>query len=528
MVMSIRDKIEVFVKAELGSYKPLHIRAPKVIHDTILGSNLFYPHEIAILDLPIIQRLRRINQVDVVSLVFPSGNHNRFEHTLGVTVIADKLARSIKAKYDESEKTKERKFLGIMTDKDIVNIRLAAIMHDCGHGPFSHISEDVYKNCSDLAEEIKSNERLQGSSPHEALSYLIVTSKAFKDFITENIVDKYHVDFDLNLIGDMIVGYVEDPKKAYLIDVINGAFDADKLDYIQRDSHFTGIKMVLDLDRLFYTIDVIEDEYKRLRLSVDMSGVSTLEQIVFNKMMLFSVVYHHHKVRAAECLFRSIFEEIKKCMVPINGFSFESAVDFLYLTDIDIFSLSKRPELGRVATLAHDLCFRNLPKRAMVLSHKTVTKETSKELGNVMQLYERPDWEYSLREAIAETACTKGHAISANDIWIDMPRGPSFKEGVEWPIKSLGTDKGFIQLRDVIPVDDWVKAFEENKWKGYVFSLPELQSVVYEATKTALYDIYNLEVNKFARLYCKIDVGDQDTISSVEVPAVIVSDAPLD
>ena len=102
------------------------------------------------------------------------------------------------------------------------------------------------------------------------------------------------------------------------------------------------------------------------------------------------------------------------------------------------------------------------------------------------------------------------------------------KMGVEWPIKSLGTDKGFIQLRDVIPVDDWVKAFEENKWKGYVFSLPELQSVVYEATKTALYDIYNLEVNKFARLYCKIDVGDQDTISSVEVPAVIVSDAPLD
>ena len=76
---------------------------------------------------------------------------------------------------------------------------------------------------------------------------MIVTSKAFKDFITENIVDKYHVDFDLNLIGDMIVGYVEDPKKAYLIDVINGAFDADKLDYIQRDSHFTGIKMVLDL-----------------------------------------------------------------------------------------------------------------------------------------------------------------------------------------------------------------------------------------------------------------------------------------
>jgi len=91
----------------LKDYKPQHVRGPKVIHDTILGSNLFLAHEIAVLDLPLLQRLRRINQVDVVSLVFPSGNHNRFEHSLGVAVIAEKIVSAI------YRKVREGKDLGI-------------------------------------------------------------------------------------------------------------------------------------------------------------------------------------------------------------------------------------------------------------------------------------------------------------------------------------------------------------------------------------------------------------------------------
>jgi len=288
MVLSIRDNIEKYVDHELTNYKPQRIRAPKVIHDTILGSNLFYPHEIAVLDLPLLQRLRRINQVDVVPLVFPSGNHNRFEHTLGVTVIAEKLAKALQVKISETKRSGKTPLIELeITDDMIRHLRLAAIMHDCGHGPFSHISEDVYRWCRDLESERKRNPRLKGKrSPHEALSYLIVTSQAFRRFFEKNIEAEYGLNFDLNLVGDMIVGYIENPNKAFLIDVINGAFDADKLDYIQRDSHFTGIKMVLDVDRLFYTVDVIPDSNGRYRLSVDLTGVSTLEQIVFNKMML--------------------------------------------------------------------------------------------------------------------------------------------------------------------------------------------------------------------------------------------------
>lgn len=510
----IRDSIEQYVMDQLKEYKPQRIRAPKVIHDTILGSNLFYAHEIAVLDLPILQRLRRINQVDVVPLVFPSGNHNRFEHTLGVTVIGEKLARAVKRKINEAKLRGDSFSSSIeMTEEMIEHVRLAAIMHDTGHGPFSHISEEVYKWCEDIKLERKENPRLQGSSPHEALSYLIVTSQAFRDFFSKHIENQYNKKFDLDLIGDMIVGFVEKPELAYLIDIINGVFDADKLDYIQRDSHFTGIKMVLDLDRLFYTVDVLPDKKGRFCLSVDLTGVSTLEQIVFNKMMLFSTVYNHHKVRAAECLFRSIFEEITKSEQTIYGLNFNSAADFLYLSDADLYSLSRDRDLGRISTLANDLCLRRLPKRAMVLSNRTVTKESLEPLQKVMELYEYPNFVMQFRETVSEVAEGLGYHVPVEEVWLDIPSGPKFKEGSEWPIKSLGSSNGYIRLRDIMPVDDWVKAFAENKWQGHIFTRPEFRKAVYESSKVVLKEVYGVEVNDYARILCKMD---DELISSCE------------
>ncbi|PKM80490.1 MAG: hypothetical protein CVU89_13130 [Firmicutes bacterium HGW-Firmicutes-14] len=280
---SLKDTVEAYVKSRLENYTPSLVRAPKVIHDTILGSNLFYPHEIAVLDIPLLQRLRRINQVDVVPLVFPSGNHNRFEHTLGVAVISEKLIKALFARIDNLEEIGLERFnnTDLAFHYCLYHIRMAAIMHDCGHGPFSHMSEQVYRHFEDLKEEKKTNPKLNGASPHEILSYMIVTSVSFKNFFEKQIKPHYGVDLDLEIVGEIIVGYTGRLREAYIVEIINGGFDADKLDYIQRDSHFTGIKMVLDMPRLFYTIETLDIDGK-LRLSVDLSGIATLEQIVFN------------------------------------------------------------------------------------------------------------------------------------------------------------------------------------------------------------------------------------------------------
>ncbi|MDR9755196.1 MAG: HD domain-containing protein [Thermacetogeniaceae bacterium] len=233
----LKDKVEKYVKDYLKEYTPIKIRAPKVIHDPILGSNLFSAHEIAVLDLPLIQRLRRISQVDLASLVFPSANHNRFEHTLGVAVLAGKFVNSLRKSGGDNKLIREQ-LEKIGWDFIYNHVRMAAIMHDCGHGPFSHMSEQIYENFTDIKNIKPSNKKFaEGKAKaHEILSYFIVTSNAFKDFFSSEIASKYNVkNIDLELVGNMIIGYVDDPKLAFMTNIINGAFDADKLDYIQRD-----------------------------------------------------------------------------------------------------------------------------------------------------------------------------------------------------------------------------------------------------------------------------------------------------
>lgn len=507
-LLQLEKNINDFVAFMLEEYSPLHVRGPKVIHDTILGSNLFSAHEIAVLDLPLLQRLRRINQVDVVSLVFPSGNHNRFEHTLGVTAIVEKMVsaifRNLKNDKDKAIKVRESYVLK--------HARMAAILHDCGHGPFSHMAEQIFQYCEDFEDVKKHNPKLSGASPHETLSYLIVTSKKFKEFFKKNIAEKYGIDIDLDFVGEMIVGYTgnidarKDPdrsQRAFIVDIINGAFDADKIDYIQRDSHFTGIKMVLDIDRLFHTIDVIEVKGKK-RLSVDISGVSTLEQIVFNKMMLFSTVYHHHKVRAAECLFRSIFEELIKNNMSILNRSFRSAADFLYLTDDDIYSIAKQTELGLASVLAKDLGDRILPKRALVISAKTISGDIG-DLQKIMALVEEPGKIKLIRKSISEVIMHEGGKVPMEEIWVDIPLSPKFKEGLEWPVKSLGANGGHQRLRDVFPVEDWTRAFSQNKWQGYVFTKPQNQAIVYGAAKKVFESAFGIKFNEYAKILCKME-----------------------
>lgn len=487
----LRERVNLYVKAQLHNYTPPLIKSPKVIHDSILGTNIFYPHEIVILDSPLLQRLRRISQVDVVPLVFPSGNHNRFEHSLGVTVIADKLVQAVSAK-------------GVITGEEIDNlrlhVRLAGILHDCGHGAFSHMSEDIHKNYPDLLQEREENRELYGDAKaHEILSYLIVTSPSFGIFFKKYVSDVYDKVVDLNLIGEMIIGHVSQDDKAFWVEIINGAFDADKLDYIQRDSHFTGIQMILDLDRLFHTVDLITIEGKK-RLTIDFSGVSTLEEIVFDKMMLISTVYNHHKVRSTECLFKAIFDELRKQGTPVYDIDFKSAADFLYITDDDIYSLAKQ-KLGRASDLAGVLLNRQLPKRALAISGRTI-KDSRENLAELMAL--TPSQNLLLRETIVEEIRKEHSQITIDDIWVDLPSIPKFKEGALWPIKTFTSGTDYILLRDVFPVDDWTKAFSENKWQGHIFTWPQYTNEVNIAATKVIEEAFAIKFNDFAHSLCKI------------------------
>jgi HD superfamily phosphohydrolase len=486
--MSLTSDVEGFVEKRLSEVALRHIRDKKLIRDVVQGAYTYFEHEVNIIDLPIVQRLRRINQTGLAFLAYPSATHNRFQHSLGVMVVADKFAISVKAKYPK-----------MISDDAIREIRLAGLLHDVGHGIFSHPSEEILNTIPQVKSELLKNKKFSKAKPHEMLSYKIVSSKAFKDLFDE-VKRKYQIDMDVANVANMIVGDMETPHTdGYKADIINGPFDADKLDYISRDAYFTGLKMDVDLDRIMHTtlIDFRLDEPRRL--IADVSGAHNLEQVLFNKILLYTSVYHHHKVRAGACMLKSIFEIIWDNDLEVNGLSFKRAVDFLSVDDHDIFtSFEKIPELS---SIVKNIKLHNILKRALVMSRRNVKEGESKyNFHKLIKLFENPDKVRELRELIVEEM---GKVCSVYELWVDLPESPSLREPSQCIIKS---SDDYIPLEKIFPADWWLVACEETKWKAYIFSPPDVQirKKAQEATLTVLKECYDIEFKPAARSEAKI------------------------
>ena len=219
----------------------------KVIHDALWGTQHLNSCEVSVLNTPLLQRLRGIKQTAFSYLIFPSATHSRFEHTLGVLYQSNQLLTAL---------CKTSKYQKILKDK-IDLVRMAALLHDCGHGPFSHSTEEIYKFFPDMQSLIGPGGKHEGWNSHELLSYYIIKSKPFKLFFNKT-TDKYNKSIDINLVADIIVGAVKDPLLKFVQDIINGPFDSDKIDYIFRDGHFSGLPLQIDLDRLWYSAQIAD------------------------------------------------------------------------------------------------------------------------------------------------------------------------------------------------------------------------------------------------------------------------------
>jgi len=216
--------IDEFVKEYVTSYPPSKPKeGGKVVHDALWGTQHLKSHEVAILDTPLVQRLRQIKQTAYAYLIFPSAIHTRFEHTLGVVFQAQKLLLALL-------RQKEGEYETLLSDR-VDLIRMAAILHDCGHGPMSHSSEEIYKFLPDMYKLVGPQGEHEGCNPHEVLSHYIVKSTAFKEYFN-NVMNHYKVKINLEEVADIILASWKDPETKFVADTINGPFDADKLDYL--------------------------------------------------------------------------------------------------------------------------------------------------------------------------------------------------------------------------------------------------------------------------------------------------------
>ena len=137
-------RADAFVASLMAGYEPKHFRGSKVIHDCVWGTVMLCPWELQIIDSPLFQRMRRINQLGLAMTTYPSAHHSRFEHTLGVLSVTTKMISRINQ--DESADAlppsaapdeHRRK----IPPRDVRLLRLAALLHDLGHCFFSHLSE---------------------------------------------------------------------------------------------------------------------------------------------------------------------------------------------------------------------------------------------------------------------------------------------------------------------------------------------------------------------------------------------------
>jgi HD superfamily phosphohydrolase len=461
---------------------------PKIIHDPLWGTQRIEAWEIAILDTPLMQRLRQIKQTGLAHFTYPSAAHSRFEHTLGVLYQVEKLFCALKMSSDAN----------LFDDQVRKDLRLAAILHDCGHGPFSHSSEDIYRFSDDMATICGRGTNFEGKSPHEVLSWHIVKSQSFKDFITD-IENKYNFCCDLDFIANSIIGKASAANRNYLTEIINGPFDADKLDYIYRDSYFSGIPLSVDLARLWHSCTVLKINDKRI-LGLRLNGMAPLEQILFSKITLFSTVYHHHKVRASDCLLYSIMDYIRKnggIQIGDKKIELKHATDFLWLTDDILFSLCRFHSDEALKKLINKLAMRRLPKRALIISRSVVEDTEEENYQDLMRLTQFSSESLEEKKQTAEEIWEEaGKPCGKNEIWIDLPKKPPSSE----PSKTFIVDAGgdFVKLEKIFPFKQWIDSYIQHKWRGHVFCFQEHSDKISQAAKNVLEKKYSIKLKDIA------------------------------
>ena len=308
------------------------------IHDFIR----VYEHELSIIDNPIFQRLRRIRQLSGAHLTYPAAQHTRFEHSLGVMHIASQAGHALNEK-------------GILQSDDIEILRLAGLLHDIGHGPFSHLFEEIIQ---------------EKKISHEDFGKEIILNSEIGDNLSKN-------GFDKKLITKIAFG---DSKFQYLNEIISGALSADMMDYLLRDGYFTGAEHAkIDHKRITQSLDV-----HKKKLALERSALYSFESMMHSRYQMFKAVYFHKTVRAAEVM---LIEALRLADDEF-GFTTFNLNEFVKLTDEYVLSTlisSESSKLTRARQLAKDYQNRKLLKcvyERILTSQTNLKKTRTDELRN--------------------------------------------------------------------------------------------------------------------------------------------------
>ncbi len=247
----------------------------KTIHDPVHGSMRLSGLVLDLIDTPEVQRLRGIRQLGLANLAFPGANHSRFEHALGAAHLVGRMGSELKL--DRGE-------------RDL--LLAAAVLHDVGHAPYSHtleylMTEYLKRDHMELTGDILRG-KLNVCSKEE-----LVKLRELKVPSAVEVLERRGVN-----PGEVARLLVGKHRKQYLGQLIHWDIDVDQMDYLLRDSHFTGVALgMIDIDRLMQTLALY-----RGRMAILDKGIEAVEGFLTARALMYTSVYFHHTVRAAEIM----------------------------------------------------------------------------------------------------------------------------------------------------------------------------------------------------------------------------------
>ncbi|MEM4297985.1 MAG: HD domain-containing protein [Nitrososphaerota archaeon] len=343
------------------------------IRDPVHGYIRIDDVERQVIDSYVLQRLRRIRQLSGAHLTYPGAQHTRFEHSLGAMHLAGLAAESLASKVPLSETEKRE-------------IRLAALLHDVGHGPFSHLIEEV------MVERRKVH--------HEDITRQVIRETELRDVLER-------AGFDPKELSEFSIG-LSKRKAEYLNELIRGGLSVDIMDYLLRDSYFTGVEYgKVDVNRVISSFD---------SLGLDQAALYAFEALMIARYEMFRAVYFHRTVRAAGIMLtRAIaLADDELHLTDTSDLSrYLSLTDEVVLQSLLNLDPKGSEELRKARKLAEDYRDRRLLKCAY-------EKHVHRKDALMERIFSQKKIRDQLAGEIAEDA-----DVDVDQVYIDVPTTPS-------------------------------------------------------------------------------------------------------
>lgn len=538
------DKINAFVSDMLQVYiqdvKDFHENESKEIFDSVWGPVSFNAGEVALLDSPLLQRLRKIKQLGLASYVYCGADYSRFAHTIGVFKLAGDMVEIINKQL--TDKNQAEYYAQI--------VRLAALFHDCGHMYYSHVSEQYFTenpNSFCFLDIKKMREEFSGYidnnvSLHELIGVAIVNSPALKQllklvspYLNGNI---YATDADIQkmteYISCLILGQANDENLLPYCQIINGPVDADRCDYLTRDAHATNVPVAVDIHRLVHKLgvsygkipeEILPKETKLWQVNrekevtypvIQISAVEALNHLFISRSIMYNSVYYHQKVRTIETMFRMILEtmdcakmqEVRdfNCIMSTTDDFFGDVFCSLIKTKYD----ENNTYFKEIENGIKRINYRKLLKRACSVDSKELggQYESEKELFKMVDPCAFGEIENETKKEY-QYLCTKLKQEDKDSCMFRLVEFPKVNGYHVIPnIVVIDRDGSIRNYSEIFQTSTWIESKETRNKELYMVTDCRYRDLVFIALQKVLYIRYGISLSIGASRCSKVNRQD--------------------